>query len=212
VFILMDEVIGHMTERVIIPAADDLPRTRRKGPREAPGGKPFLGYAADKDLVPPIAHAGEGYKVHMTGLTHDERGYPALDPDTHDKLIQRLVDKIRLNASAIEMYEEIGVEDADTIVVSFGCTARSARHAVNQARDEGLKCGLLRLITVWPFPKARIRELIQQGKVRRFIVPEVNLGQMRREVERVTQLPVLRLNHAGGSMPTPDAILELIRS
>lgn len=212
VFIMMDEVIGHMTERVIIPAADDLPLTRRKGPPDAPGGKPFLSYAPDEDLVPPIAHAGEGYKVHMTGLTHDERGYPALDPETHDKLINRLVDKIRLNASDIEMYEEIGVEDADTIVVSFGCTARSARHAVNQARTEGLKCGLLRLITVWPFPKSRIRELIEHGKVRRFIVPEVNLGQMRREVERVTQLPVLRLNHAGGSMPTPDAILELIRS
>ena len=212
VFILMDEVIGHMTERVIIPPADDLPLTRRKGPPDAPGGKPFLSYAPDEDLVPPIAHAGEGYKVHMTGLTHDERGYPALDPETHNKLINRLVNKIRLNASDIEMYEEIGVEDADTIVVSFGCTARSARHAVNQARAEGLKCGLLRLITVWPFPKSRIRELIERGKVRRFIVPEVNLGQMRREVERVTQLPVLRLNHAGGSMPTPDAILELIRS
>ncbi len=211
-FILMDEVIGHMTERVIIPPADDVPVVRPKGPREAPGGKPFLSYAPDEDMVPPIAHAGEGYKVHMTGLTHDERGYPALDPDTHDKLINRLVDKIRLNSDDIILYEEIDVEDADTIVIAFGCTARSARHAVNQAREEGLKCGLLRLITVWPFPKTRIRELIRHGKVRRFIVPEVNLGQMRREVERVTQLPVLRLNHAGGSMPTPDAILELIRS
>lgn len=212
VFILMDEVIGHMTERVIIPAADDVPRVARKGPREPPGGKPFLSYAPDEDMVPPMAHAGEGYKVHMTGLTHDERGYPALDPETHNKLINRLVDKIRLHAADIEMHEEIGVEDADTIVISFGCTARSARHAVKQARDEGLNCGLLRLITIWPFPEARIRALIEGGKVRRFIVPEVNLGQLRREVERLTQLPVLRLNHAGGRMPMPDEILELIRS
>jgi 2-oxoglutarate ferredoxin oxidoreductase subunit alpha len=110
------------------------------------------------------------------------------------------------------MYEEIDTEDADTIVISFGCTARSARHAVNQARSEGLKCGLLRLITIWPFPETRIRQLIEQGKVSRFVVPEVNLGQLRREIERLTQLPVLRLNHAGGTMPTPDAILELIKS
>jgi 2-oxoglutarate ferredoxin oxidoreductase subunit alpha len=110
------------------------------------------------------------------------------------------------------MYEEIGVEDADTIVISFGCTARSARQAVKQSRAEGLKCGMIRLITVWPFPEAPIRDLIERGKVRRFIVPEVNLGQLRREVERLTQLPVLRLNHAGGTMPTPDEILELIRS
>lgn len=212
VFILMDEVIGHMTERVIIPEPEDLPLFRRKRPREAPGIKPFLSYAADEDLVPPIAHAGEGYKVHMTGLTHDERGYPALDADSHDRLVNRLVDKVRLNASDIEMYEEIGVEDADTIVISFGCTARSARHAVNQARAEGLNCGLLRLLTIWPFPESRIRKLIKNGKVRRFIVPEINLGQLRREVERLTQLPVLRLNHAGGHMPEPDAILELIRS
>jgi len=211
-FILMDEVIGHMTERVIIPDADDVQITRPKGPLEAPGGKPFLSYAPDEDMVPRIAHAGEGYKVHMTGLTHDERGYPALDPETHDKLINRLVDKIRLNADDIIMYEEIDVEDADTIVIAFGCTARSARHAVNQARDEGHKCGLLRLITVWPFPETRIRELIQQGKVRRFIVPEINLGQLRREVERLTQLPVVCLNHAGGKMPTPDDIMELIRT
>lgn len=212
VFILMDEVIGHMTERVIIPAADDLPQIRRKGPRDAPGVGPFLSYAPDEDLIPPIAHAGEGYKVHMTGLTHDERGYPALNAESHNKLVNRLVDKIRLHADDIELHEELATEDADTIVISFGCTARSARHAVAQARKEGLKCGLLRPITVWPFPEKRIRELIDAGSVRRFVVPEVNLGQLRREVERLTQLPVLRLNHAGGTMPAPDAILELIRS
>ena len=212
VFILMDEVVGHMTERVTIPSADAVPFVARKGPRQPPSGEPFLSYAADEDLVPPIAHAGEGYKVHMTGLTHDERGYPAMDAQTHDELVNRLVDKIRLNAADIGMYEEIGVEDAETIVISFGCTARSARHAVNEARGAGIKCGLLRLITVWPFPEARIRELIAMGKVRQFVVPEVNLGQLRREIERLTSLPVRRLNHAGGTMLAPQAILELITS
>jgi 2-oxoglutarate ferredoxin oxidoreductase subunit alpha len=212
VFVLMDEVVGHMTERVDIPPADEIPHVSRKGPANPPGAEPFLSYAPDDDLVPPIAHAGQGYKVHMTGLTHDERGYPALNPETHNKLVNRLVDKIRLNAADISMYEEIDTEDADTIVISFGCTSRSARHAVIQARNEGLKCGFLRPITVWPFPETRIRELIDGGNVKRFVIPEVNLGQLRREVERLTQLPIARLNHAGGLMPEPDAILELIRS
>ena len=212
VFVLMDEVVGHMAERVVIPAEGDIPHTPRKQPAKEPGDGVFLSYKPDDDLVPPIAHAGEGYKVHMTGLTHDERGYPALNAETHDKLVNRLVDKVRLNAAEIEMFEDIATEDADTIVIAFGCTARSARHAVMAARNEGLKCGFIRLITVWPFPESRIRELIAAGTVKRFIVPEVNLGQLRREVERLTNLPVLRLNHAGGHMPVPDDILELIRS
>jgi len=212
VFMMMDEVVGHMTERVVIPPADELPVFERKGPKFPPGEQIFYSYAPDEDLVPPIAHAGDGYKVHMTGLTHDERGYPALNAVAHDKLVNRLVDKIRLNAADIVMYEEFDTDDADTVVVSFGCTARSAKQAVKQARDEGIKCGMLRLITIWPFPETRIRDLIKAGNVKRFIVPEVNLGQLRREVERLTHLPVLRLNHAGGTMPTPKEILELIRS
>ncbi len=212
VFVMMDEVIGHMTERVVIPEPAAIPRVERKRPATRPGEAPFLGYRPDDDGVPPIAHAGEGYKVHMTGLTHDERGYPAIDAATHDRLVNRLVDKIRLNAADIERFEESGLDDADTVVVSFGCTARSAQRAVDVARSEGQKCGLLRLITVWPFPEQRIRALVAGGNVKRFIVPEVNLGQLRREVERLTSLPVLRLNHAGGAMPTPHDILELIRS
>ncbi|MGA0265366.1 MAG: 2-oxoacid:acceptor oxidoreductase subunit alpha [Lysobacterales bacterium] len=212
VFVMMDEIVGHMMERVVIPQPQDIPFIGRKKPKNRPGEGQFLSYRPDDDLVPPMAHAGEGYKVHMTGLTHDERGYPAMFPETHDILVNRLVDKIRLNAADIEMHEEFDCDDADTIVVSFGCTARSASAAVRQARAEGLKVGMIRLITVWPFPEGRIRELVAQGDVKRFIVPEINLGQLRREVERLTSLPVLRLNHAGGQMPTPDAILELIRS
>jgi len=212
VFILMDEVIGHMAERVVIPAKNEIPHVPRKRPRTEPGTERFLPYAPDEDRVPPIAHAGEGYKVHMTGLTHDERGYPALTPETHDKLINRLVDKVRLNAPDIVDFEERDVDDAECVVIAYGCTARSASAAVDQARAENLSCGLLRPKTIWPFPEDRIRRLLEMGKVRRFVVPEINLGQLRREVERLTQLPVLGLNHAGGAMPTPHAILEMIRS
>ena len=210
VFILMDEVIGHMAERVVIPDASSIPHVPRKRPRTKPGEARFLPYAADDDLVPPIAHAGEGYKVHMTGLTHDERGYPAQTAEAHNTLVHRLVDKIRLNAAEIVDYEEHHVDDAETVVVAYGCTARSARAAVDQAHADGLRCGLLRPKTIWPFPEDRIRRLLELGNVQRFVVPEINLGQLRREIERLTALPAIGLNHAGGAMPTPAAILEVI--
>ena len=212
VFIMMDEVVGHMAERVVIPDADEIRHVPRKGPKTKPGEARFLPYAPDEDLVPPMAHAGEGYKVHMTGLTHDERGYPELTPERHNELVNRLVDKVRKNAAEIVDYEELYLDDAETAVIAFGCTARSAKDAVNAARADGISCGLLRPKTIWPFPEQRIRDLLQAGKVQRFIVPEINLGQMRREVERLTQLPVEGLNHAGGAMPTPNRILEAIRS
>jgi 2-oxoglutarate ferredoxin oxidoreductase subunit alpha len=210
VFLMMDEVVAHMTERVVIPPAADIPIQQRKRPAYAPGEQRHLPYAVDDDLVPAIAHAGEGYKVHMTGLTHDERGYPTLTAETHNALVHRLVDKVRLNAQDIERYDEFALDDAETVIIAFGCTSRSARQAARMARARGSKCGLLRLISIWPFPEQRIRELLQQGTVRRFIVPEVNLGQLRREVERLTQLPIERINHAGGRMPTPADILEAV--
>jgi len=210
VFIMMDEVIGHMTEKVVIPPASEIPFTPRKRPGLRPGDSEYLPYMADEDIVPPMAHAGDGYTIHMTGLTHDERGYPALNAEAHEKLCNRLIDKIRLNASKIVMHEDILLDDAETVVVAFGCTARSARQAVNLARRQGIRAGLLRPITVWPFPQERIRELIATGRVKQFVVPEINLGQVGREVERLTQLPVRRVNRAGGAMITPETILEAI--
>lgn len=210
VFIMMDEVIAHMTERVVIPEAGEIPIQRRKRPAHKPGEERHLPYAVGEDMVPAMAHAGEGYKVHMTGLTHDERGYPALTAERHNALVNRLVDKVRLNARDIQIYDELALEDAETVVVAFGCTSRSARQAVRVAREHGKKAGLLRLISLWPFPETRIRQLLERGTVKRFVVPEVNLGQLRREVERLTQLPIKRINHAGGAMPTPDDILQVI--
>lgn len=210
VFVLMDEVLGHMTERVVIPPVDELPRVDRKRPVGPPSAERFFPYQPDNDLVPPMAFAGEGYNIHFTGLTHDERGYPTLTANTHDKLVNRLVDKVRLNAADIVLYDEYRIEDAEVILVAFGCTARSARRAVALARQLGVKAGLLRPITIWPFPEARIRKWLAKGNVKRFIVPEINLGQIRREVERLTQLPVERINHAGGAMIPPQTILEAI--
>ncbi len=212
VFVLMDEIIGHMTERVMIPAGDEIPHIARKRPSTPPTEEIFPAFRPDSDLVPPMPHAGEGYRVHFTGLTHDERGYPSLTAETHDKLVRRLVDKVRLHATDIVMYDEWNLDDAETVVVAFGCTARSAYRAVVMARAQGIKAGLLRLITLWPFPSDRIRRLVGAGKVRRFVAPEINLGQVRREVERISGLPVQGVNHPGGAMIMPQTILEAIVS
>ncbi|MBI4249678.1 MAG: 2-oxoacid:acceptor oxidoreductase subunit alpha [Elusimicrobia bacterium] len=206
--VLMDEVIGHMTERVMIPEAAKIAFSGRKRPVRPPQEAAFLPFKADGDGVPPMAHAGEGYKVHFTGLTHDEKGYPALNAEAHRALVTRLVDKVRLNAAAIVEYEGLHLDDAEVVVVAYGCTSRSARQAVLTAREKGARVGLLRPITLWPFPEDKLRRLLRKGVVKRFVVAEINMGQISREVERLTQIPVLRVNHPGGAMILPEDILE----
>jgi 2-oxoglutarate ferredoxin oxidoreductase subunit alpha len=208
VVLLSDEVIGHMVERVIIPEADEIPRWPRKRPENPPNGN-FLAFKPDSsDLVPPMAYAGEGYNVHFTGLTHDQRGYPAMTADDHQKLVTRLIGKVHQNLEDILSYEEYFLDDASIVVVSFGCTARSARRAVKLARERGIPAGLFRLISVWPFPEEQIRELAE--RVDSFLVAELNLGQVSREVERIIHRPVRGVFHAGGAMIPPEPIFDLI--
>lgn len=209
VVVLADEVVGHMVERVVIPEPDEIPFWPRKRPRGGENGdfRPFL--ARDPDLVPPLAHAGEGYRVHFTGLTHDERGYPDMSPETHDRLVRRLVEKVGRNAAEIVRLELQWMADARLAVISFGSTARSARRAVRQARQEGLPVGFMRLISLWPFPEETVKDLASQMDA--FIVPEMNLGQISREVERLVGQPVHGINHAGGAMMRPEIILQKIR-
>jgi 2-oxoglutarate ferredoxin oxidoreductase subunit alpha len=209
VILLGDEVIGHMQERVIIPGPDQILQWERKGPREEPGeNNNFKSFCPDADLVPPMAHAGEGYRVHFTGLTHDEHGYPDMNADTHHTLVTRLNEKIRKNSSKIIRTEDYYLEDAEIVVISYGCTARSARRAVREARDLGVPAGLLRLVSIWPFPEQKLLELAEQALV--FIVAEMNLGQIRREVARHVNQPVTGVNHAGGAMIPPQPILREI--
>lgn len=211
VLMMGDEVIGHMVERVIIPEEDEISRWERKRPTEPPpeNGR-FLAFKPDpEDLVPPLAHAGEGYKVHFTGLTHDERGYPDMSAETHHELVTRLINKVNRNAEDIIRTEEYYMEDAKIVVVSYGCTARSARRAVRDAREEGIPAGLLRLVSLWPFPERLMQEIGKTADA--FIVAEMNLGQMSREVERHVSQPVSGVFHAGGEMIHPQRILEAIR-
>jgi 2-oxoglutarate ferredoxin oxidoreductase subunit alpha len=198
-----------MVERVIIPPEEQIERWERKKPEAPPNGHFDAFRVTGSDLVPPIAHAGEGYKVHYTGLTHDQRGYPDMSAETHDQLVKRLIAKVRVNAPAIIRIEEYHVEDASIVVVAYGCTARSARSAVRMARSEGIPVGLLRLISLWPFPEAKITELASTAD--EFIVAEMNLGQISLEVERLARRPVKGVFHAGGAMIPPDMILAAIR-
>jgi len=209
VLVMSDEVVGHMSEKVIIPhvAPEELLNRRRPevGPEE------YLPYKPDEGLVPPMAAAGEGYHFHVTGLTHDERGYPVMTAEAQDHLIRRLVDKIRLNRQDIIKYKETQVEDADIIVCAYGISTRIAQLAVKMARDEEIRAGLLQLITIWPFAEERIRELSLQAKA--FIVPEINYGQVVLEVERCAggRAGTILVPHMGGSVHSPQIILEAIR-
>ena len=208
VMFMMDEVVGHMTEKVIIPPADRIEVTPRRHTRKPAGD--YLPYDTNGDAVPDIAPAGEGYHFHITGLTHDERGYPNMTPAVQGKLVNRLQAKIANAADRITLFEEEATAGADVIVISYGITSRVAQRAIEIARARGLKVGKFRLITAWPFPDKKIKELASHTKA--LVVPELNLGQMVREVERAAagRCQVLSVPHAGGGVHRPDDIVNAI--
>jgi len=156
--------------------------------------------------------AGDGYRIHTTGLTHDERGYPAMSAEAHDVLVRRLCNKILTNIDDIAILEEHHLDDADVVVVSYGISARISYRAVELAREKGIKCGMLRLVTVWPFPEQRIRELA--ANINAFVVPEINLGQVVLEVERCAggKADTHLISNPGGHVIQPHEILEVVES
>jgi len=208
VMFMMDEVVGHMTEKVVIPPADQIEVVPRQHTKKSVAD--YLPYGTNVNQVPEMAHAGEGYNFHVTGLTHDERGYPNMTPQTQDKLVRRLQNKILDAADRITLLEEERTDNADVIVVSYGITSRVAQRGIELARAQGLRVRKLRLITCWPFPEKRIKELARTAKA--FVVPELNLGQMVREVERAAgpHARTVSVPHAGGSVHRPDDILKAI--
>jgi 2-oxoglutarate ferredoxin oxidoreductase subunit alpha len=206
--VMMDECVGHMTEKVTIPPADQIDLVERKwymGPPEE-----YLPYKPDVDMIPFMTKVGDGTKFHATGLTHDYRGYPVMTAACQEQNVRRLVDKIRLNSDKICEWEEEGTEDADVIVVSYGITSRVALRAIDLARQKGIKVGVLRLIVVWPFPEKRIRELAK--KIKAFVVPEINYGQIVLEVERCAagRARSVLVPHGGGWVHDPEDILHAI--
>ena len=208
VFVMMDEVVGHMTEKVVIPEADRIEVRPRRYTTLPP--EEFLAFKPKGDLVPDMPRVGEGYNVHVTGLTHDERGYPNMKPNVQDTLVKRLQNKIIKNADKITLFEEEAIDGADVVVVSYGITSRVAQRAIEMAREKGIKVGKFRLITAWPFPEKKIADIAT--KVKALVVPEINLGQMVREVERAVagKAIVRHVPHAGGSVHRPEDILDAI--
>jgi 2-oxoglutarate ferredoxin oxidoreductase subunit alpha len=208
VMFMMDECVGHMTEKVIIPPADEIEIVPRKLTSQAPGE--FLPYRVDGKDIPEFARAGDGYRFHTTGLTHDERGYPVMSAECQELCVRRLVEKIRNNADKIVRFQEEDTDGADVVVLCYGISARVARMGVDLAKKEGVKVGVIRLIVAWPFPEKRIRELAP--KVKAFVVPEINYGQMVLEVERCAagQAAAILVPHGGGGVHDPNDICEAI--
>jgi 2-oxoglutarate ferredoxin oxidoreductase subunit alpha len=212
VLVMMDECVGHMMERVVIPPAEEIeiyPRRYTEAPLEE-----YLPFAPDEDLVPAMVRAGTGYRFHMTGLTHNEKGYPDMSPAGQARLVRRLTEKIKRASVPLTDVEEDRVEDAEVVVISYGITSRVVLPAVAALRAKGRRIGTMRLRAVWPFPEHRVRALAP--KVKALVVPELNMGQMVREVERLAGATrVVSVPHAGGTVHDPavigDALQEALR-
>lgn len=210
VILLSEEVTGHSRERVILPDPSELKIVNRKKP---PAGlEKYNPYQPDEDGVPPMANFCEGYRYHVTGLTHDESGGPTTDAEKAERLIKRLNNKVMDHLDEITMTESFLVEDAEIIIVAYGATSRSAKSAVKKAREMGIKAGLFRPITIWPFPARETAAVCERAGT--VIVPELNLGQLIGEVERAVRgnTKVMGINRVTGEMITPDEILDVIKS
>jgi 2-oxoglutarate/2-oxoacid ferredoxin oxidoreductase subunit alpha len=206
VIVLTDEVIGHMREKVVLPELSDVKIFDRKQPA-AP--KDYRPYEADPDGgVPLMAPFGEGYRWHVTGLSHDEGGFPTNKGDVASDLMRRIMRKIEKNEESIRDYAIESADDCDILVVSFGSSAMSSLSAVRQARAKGIKAGLFRPKTIWPFPEVPLKAI--STHVKRIIVPEMNLGQIALEVERIVDRPVQRLGKINGELFRPEEILHEI--
>jgi len=208
VMLMMDECVGHMTERVVIPNAEDIEVVERNFTKKKPGEyKPF---DAGDGWVPEMAKAGDGYNLFVTGLTHDERGYPVMNHHAQEKLVHRLVDKICKNADKICEWEEDGIEGAEVVVMSYGITSRVAQRGVEIAREQGIKVGTMRLIVAWPFPEKRVKQIAPT--IKSFVMPELNYGQMVFELERCVagMTRTVLVPHGGGEVHDPQVIANAI--
>ena len=209
VLVMGDESVGHMSEKVVIPPLEKLDIWPRNYTKKKPGE--YWPYEFGEDDIPEMVKAGDGYRIHVTGLTHDKRGYPVIDAPTQDWMVRHLIDKIQKNRDKIIEVEETWLDDAEICIVSYGISSRVSHRAMELARDAGIKCGMLRLVTAWPFCEERIRELSKRMKA--FVVVEINFGQMSLEVERCAagRCPTRLVPHAGGDIHDPQDVYEAIR-
>lgn len=206
VMLLMDEVIGHLREKIEIPEPGELEVIDRKRPTVSPAE--YKAYEYTEDLVPAMADFGTGYRYNVTGLIHDETGFPSNSTVEAEKLMDRIMAKIENNLDDILIYDEYKMEDAEVVFIAFGGMARCTKEAVNELREKGIKAGLFIPKTVWPFPENKVKEISE--KVNTIIVPEMNLGQMRLEVERVADrnCKIFGVNKANGEIISPEQIVK----
>jgi 2-oxoglutarate/2-oxoacid ferredoxin oxidoreductase subunit alpha len=209
VIVLADEMVSHTREKVVLPGPEEIEVLNRRRPTVPPDW--YIPYKTDGSLIPRLADFGEGYRYHVTGLTHDERGFPTRRPDEVAPFYSRLFGKISRQFPYLENVKSFQLDDAELLIIAYGCTARSARAAVRIGRERGIKIGLLQIISLWPFPRRPVSEALT-GKIAA-VVPELNLGQLRREVLRVNdgRTNVLGLSKMDGTMITPSEILDRFR-
>lgn len=209
VILLMDEIVGHLRENVTLPSVDELDIYPRRLPKKTRAGG-YQPFAVGEDLVPDVARFGDGYRIHVTGLLHDETGFPSGSPAVTENLLHRLHEKINRVGEEIIHTEEHFMEDAEYAVVSYGGTARTAYEAVREARADGIRVGFLRLKTIWPFADAAIGRLA--ARVKGIVVAELNYGQLVGEVTRAAHgtpvRPCLKYNMLDF---TPQEIIAAIR-
>jgi len=208
VIILVDEVIAHLREGVVLPTDGDIEIEQRPQPKVPPEW--YIPYGDPGSGVPPMPPFGEGYRYHVTGLYHDVRGYPTTRTDEVEPLIQRLFSKISKDFHRLQWFDSLYTDDAIITVISYGCVARAALQAVKEAREQGLKVGFIKLKVLWPFMRQTITKILANSQ--KVLVPEMNIGQISREVKRVNkgECEVATLNKVDGTPITPPEILKAL--
>ena len=204
VIVLADEVVAHLREGIILPPKEQIEIEQRPQPTVPPEW--YIPYGDPGTGVPPMAAFGEGYRYHVTGLYHDVRGYPTTRKDEVDPLIRRLFSKISKDFDRLQWFDSYYTEDASVTVIAYGCVARAALRAVKDAREEGLRVGLIKLKVLWPFMRRTITKILENSQ--KVLVPEMNVGQMSREVKRVNRgnCEIATLNKIDGTLITPAEI------
>ncbi|UCD19492.1 MAG: 2-oxoacid:acceptor oxidoreductase subunit alpha [candidate division WOR-3 bacterium] len=208
VILLLDEIVGHISEKIVYPLRREIELIERERTSRDP--ESYLPYENTDSDIPPFAEFGAGYRYHVTGLNHDETGFPTNDPKKVDTLNRRINRKIERYRSEIIAYSESSLEDAEICVVAYGSSARSAHRAVLDARKSGCKVGIFQPFVLWPFPYERLSQIAQ--RIENFVVPEMNLGQIAHEVSCATKRDIARVNRIDGGLITPDEILEEIKN
>lgn len=208
VILLMDEIIGHLREKVELPEIDKIDIINRKIPDNK---DEYLPYENIENGVAPLAPFGKGFRFHVTGLSHNEKGIPTNSTEITEKLMKRLLGKIENNKKDIYLYDEINIKKSDILIVSFGSSARACEAAIDILKSEKINAGLFRPITIWPFPEDRFKEIYERFK--KIFVVEMNAGQLYLEIDRLVKgnIPVNKINKFNGEYFTPQYIAKIIK-